>query len=498
MTVVWGIITAVGVGQPSVSFNDADGVMEAAVAPVPVANPDVALNATPVDNGTVTLTKGVGDALTTPVPTKAVEFSETTAMETEAAVKRGTGAEAVPPTGALELRGMATMLCEGTTPVERGTDAKPDAVPSGTLELAGMGKIPWEGTTPVERGMDGGPEAVPSGALELKVAGIMLDEAVPVGRNAVELAEPRRGLSVFEKSPTVVGTETGAVPLRAVTSAGEVTLADCTGTALDPVAKRVKFAETTGAAEDPNGLFADCTGMIEDPVAPDGCVLFSAIPVLRGMETAVTRAVPENEAFAVGTGAVPDKVTLPVMSGCALGMLEVRDLERPSRLSSEFEKSGPVLPLAVGNATLEFPESGGRVTKGCSVPLLAIVVRLAGTGGISPEGFSALPLAVGKIALEFTESIEKEADGCPTLPLAVGKTTVKLEESAGMTTEGCSTLPLAVGRITVRLTESAGMTNEGCSPLPLAVGKAALEFAGVADRATNGWGTLGASVDLTP
>jgi hypothetical protein len=99
MTTVWGTTTAVGVGQPSVPFNEAEGVIE---APVPVANGFVTFVATPVDNGMVTLADRVGEALTTPVPDGTVTFSETVAMATEAAVKRGTGAEAV-PTGALEL-----------------------------------------------------------------------------------------------------------------------------------------------------------------------------------------------------------------------------------------------------------------------------------------------------------------------------------------------------------------------------------------------------------
>ena len=392
--------TAVGVGQPSVPFNEADGVIEAAVAPVPVANAVVAFTGTPVNNGMVMLTKGVGDALITPVPATTVKFPETASMDIASAVKRGTGAE---------------------------------AVPTGALELTGMGTKPCDGTTPVDRGMDNGPEAVPSGALEFKATG----GAVPVGRNAVELAgvidlenEPRRGLSVFEKSSIEKGAvPMGAVPLGAVTSGPEVILADCIGTELGPVARSEEFTETVGAAEDPKGLFADWTGTMEDPVAPDNCVLFKATPVLRGMGTPVTGAVPGNEAFAVGIGAVPDKVTLLVTSGCALGMLEVRDLKCPNRSPSEFEKSGPVLPLAVGKAALELTDSGGRVTeaatKGCSVPLLAVLVRFRGTGGRPPEGCSTLPLAVGKTALEFTESSEKEAEGCSTLPLAVGRATVR-------------------------------------------------------------------------
>jgi hypothetical protein len=104
ITIVWGTTTAVGVGQPSVLFNEAEGVIE---APVPVANGFVAFVATPVDNGMVTLADRVGEALTTPVPNGTVTFSETAAMVTEAAVNRATGAEAV-PTGMLELAGIWT------------------------------------------------------------------------------------------------------------------------------------------------------------------------------------------------------------------------------------------------------------------------------------------------------------------------------------------------------------------------------------------------------
>jgi hypothetical protein len=288
---------------------------------------------------------------------------------------------------------------------------------------------------------------------------MVLGGAVPVGRKAEELAgvldldmEPRRGFSVFENSgPEVpvgrnavelaggavpVGRNAvelagvvGAVPEGADTSRADVTFPDWMGTALGPVARSVTFAETTGAPEEPVGMWADWTGTNEDPVAPDNCVLFRLTPVPRGMEMVVNGAVPGSDALTVGIGAVPDNVTLPVASGRTLGLCTVRDLGRPNRSSPEFENSGPVLPLAVGKTTLDsgerVTEGCPAVTKGCSALLLLEEVRFAGIGGSSAEGCSSAPLAVGKIALEFAVSNGTELDGCSTLPLAVGRSKVR-------------------------------------------------------------------------
>jgi hypothetical protein len=154
---------------------------------VPIANDVVKLAAIPVDNGTDAAAGE--DPVTKPVPTMDVK-----------------------------LRVLEAVI-EAVTPVESGTGT--DAVPSGALELT-------DGSMKPDEAVDAG--AVFVGALEFTANGIVLEAAVPVGKNAVEFKgvlemEPRRGPSDAEKFPTV-DTEVGPVPTGAVRRGTEVTLED--------------------------------------------------------------------------------------------------------------------------------------------------------------------------------------------------------------------------------------------------------------------------------
>lgn len=174
-------------------------------APVPIAD-DVKLAAIPVDNGTDAAAGE--DPVTKPVPTIDVKLREL---------------EAVIEAGIL---------------VERGTGA--DAVPSETLKLADGSMKPDEAKIPRERGTEVDTGAVSFGALKFTANGIVLEAAVPVGKNAVEFTgvlemEPRRGPSDAERFPTV-DTEVRPVPTEAVKRGTEVTLEDWVRIEVGPVA----------------------------------------------------------------------------------------------------------------------------------------------------------------------------------------------------------------------------------------------------------------------
>ena len=160
--------------------------------PVSIAD-EVALKVTPIDNGIDVITKE--DPVIKPVPSAEVELRELEAV------------------------------FEANNPVERGTDT--DAVPSGALELLGGNIKADDEMEPVERGTKIEFVAVSTGKLEFTAIGIVLEAAVPVGRNTMEVLEiePRRGPSDAEKFPEV-DIDIGLVPREAVTRGTEVTLED--------------------------------------------------------------------------------------------------------------------------------------------------------------------------------------------------------------------------------------------------------------------------------